>query len=159
MVINDSSKSTPRKYTNICRKITSIADDIVKDKIPIKCTFWNTLCDGQGTLDWNRDKNPSCSLRIMAPKGLGHLAAQERFHKPEVPTLTKSRYQREIVDTSQLLKTLELQDQKSDFNETHIALINYPCRPLQGGNTHWWNDRILYICNVSSVIGWEHAQP
>ena len=30
--------------------------------------------------------------------------------------------------------TPELQDQRSDFNETHIALINYPCRPLQGGN-------------------------
>ena len=68
------------------------------------------------TLDWNRDKNPSCSLRIMVPKGLGHLAAQERFHKPEVPTLTKSGHQREILDKSQLLKTPELQDQRSDFN-------------------------------------------
>ena len=87
------------------------------------------------TLDWNRDNNPSCSLRIMAPKGLGHLAAQERFHKPEVPTLIKSGHKREIFDTSQLLKTPELQDQRGDFNETHIALINYPCRPLQGGNT------------------------
>ena len=81
-------------------KITSLADDIVKDKIPIKRTFWNTLYDGQMTLDWNRDKNPSCSLRITALKGLGHLAAQERFHKPEVPTLTKSGHQREIFDTS-----------------------------------------------------------
>ena len=86
------------------------------------------------TLDWNRDKNPSCSLRIMAPKGLGHLAAQERLHKPEVPTLTKSGHQRDIFDKSHLLKTPELQNQISDFNETHIAFINYPCRPLQGGN-------------------------
>ena len=70
----------------------------------------------------------------MAPKCLGHLAAQERFHKPEVPTLTKSGHQREIFDTSQLLKTPELQDQRSDFNYTYIALINFPCRPLQGGN-------------------------
>ena len=69
----------------------------------------------------------------MAPKGLGHLAAQERFHKPEVPTLTESGHQREIFDTSKL-KTPELQNQRSDYYETHIALINYPCRPLQGGN-------------------------
>ena len=71
----------------------------------------------------------------MAPKGLGLLAAQERFHKPEVPTLTKSGHQREIFDTSQLLKTPELQDQRGDFNETHIALINYPWRSLQGSNS------------------------
>ena len=78
-------------------------------------------------------KDPSYSLWIMAPKVQGHLAAQKRSYKPEVPTLTKSGHQREIPDTSQLLKTTELQDQRSDFNETHIALINYPCRPLQGG--------------------------
>ena len=78
-------------------------------------------------------KNPSCSLRIMAPKGQGHLANQKRFHKPEVPTLTKSGHQREIPDTSQPLKTPKLQDQSSDFNETHLALINYTCRPQQGG--------------------------
>ena len=72
----------------------------------------------------------------MALKGLGHLEAQERYHKPEVPTLTKSVHQREISDTSQLFKTPELQDQRSNFNETHIKLINYPCRPLQGGDSN-----------------------
>ena len=73
----------------------------------------------------------------MAPKGLGHLVAQERFHKPEVPTLTKSGHQREIFDTSQLLKTPELQDQRSDLNETHIALINYPCRAGRQQYSFW----------------------
>ena len=101
----------------------------------------------------------------MAPKCLGHLAAQERFHKPEVATLTKSGHQREIFDTSQLLKTPELQDQRSDFNYTYIALINFPCRPLQGGNNidverkHLnYIDGLVQDCRISIALAIEILQ-
>ena len=65
-------------------------------------------------------KNLPWSLRIIAPKGLCHLVVQERFHKPEVPTLTKPGYQSEIFNTSQNIRTSKTTLAKNTWRQLTI---------------------------------------
>ena len=78
------------------------------------------------TIDWNRVKK---TVPLSSNHGAqGPVSPSNSRTTPQTGSANpkKSGHQREISDTSQLLKTQELQDQWNDFNETRVALINNP---------------------------------